>query len=93
MIPNPGFGTSPLPEPGLLYQVSLMERVATVNGSQRPREGQEGLSRWEEVLFPSYRIRKPSATSDALPRWIQRMREQGQAKDLTGYLRGESNDR
>ena len=58
-----------------------------MNASERPSEALEGLSRWEEVLFPSYRIQQPVRPSEApaRPKWLDRL----QAKDMTDQIRGE----
>jgi hypothetical protein len=57
-----------------------------VNDLQRPQKAPQGLSRWEEVIFPSYRIIPRSERSQPVtPKWL----EQLQAKDLTEQIRGE----
>lgn len=51
------------------------------NALQRPSEARRGLSRWEEVLAPSYRVIEPSRASQRVPAWVKRLGLN--AKDLT----------
>lgn len=61
-----------------------------MTASERPQEPQEGLRRWEDILFPSYVSEPVSGRSQRLqaPRWLQRQQEQNTGKDLTGYISG-----
>jgi hypothetical protein len=54
-----------------------------MNSPQRPVERREGLSRWEEVLAPSFKIQEPSGRSCEAA-WVKRLRLN--AKDLTGKV-------
>ena len=55
-----------------------------MNDPQRPQEAPQGLSRWEEVIFPSYRIIPRSERSQrVLPRWLEIQQQSGKGKDLT----------
>jgi hypothetical protein len=50
---------------------------------QRPVERREGLSRWEEVLAPSFKIVAPSRRSgDITPRWLKWTKEHQAVKEL-----------
>lgn len=56
-----------------------------MNDPEKSQERREGPRRWEDVIFPSYRIQEPSRPAQRVPRWIERMEQN--AKDFSGQVK------